>query len=179
MGFFDWFKTKQIDKRNNHKFDELDREISQEYRQKKAELQQLKLERENELHKLRIEREKLMLIDEINELKGMYEEEEEEQPNKTEDVILTAILGAIANKKNNQTETNPTETPSSMNSMQSVGGVSLSNDELQHLWENVPNNYKRIARKMDNASLAAYLKTQLPNANTDSINRAIMIIKET
>jgi hypothetical protein len=45
------------------------------------------------------------------------------------------------------------------------------------MWESVPNGYKKFARKMTDEQLSAYIKTQVPSIDADSMSRALLVIK--
>jgi len=170
MGLFDWFKRK--DNRANHSFTDEDREHSREIRKQKLEI----LQAEKELKLLEIQREKELIQQDIQDLIG--DDEEEQSPFEK---MLIPILQPMLMKMNNPQSQQVQESPHYQNNNSFVSspelvGNTLSNDELQILWNKLPENYKKYVKRMNDEELRVFIISQVPAINRETIQRAINLI---
>lgn len=181
MSLFDWFrKEKEPKATKKYVFSDEDREYSHEINQKKKEIKMLMLEREAELHRLKIEKQKLELQQELEELKGVYDDVEEASEDNDIMKMITALAPLLL-KNQNQTVAPVVSPPnnSETSSPQPVQAqqLDLSDEQLNQIWKNTPFAAKMMAKKMDDKTLEMYIKQQMPNVSTDTIARALKIIK--
>ena len=178
MGFFDFFKKK--DPRGmNHSISDDERTLAAEVKHAKAEIAREKARLELELMRLRVEKEKTELqaqIENARDALAEFRESADDETGDSADSILMALLTQILNK-------NPP------NSMGGGGNVAISRESTppqQHLtdaqindiWQSMPHAAQKVARKLPDEQLKIYIKSNLPNIDDDSINRAIILIKE-
>lgn len=177
-----WFWKKKATEKQRYTFTDEDRETSSEIRNAKKELELLKIQRENELHKLRMEKAKLELQEEINELKGLYDDVEEYSDNEDGGVSeLIKILVPLFVK--NQTPASVVVSPPQVNNSDaSITSSepqkrSIPDEQLQDIWKNTPAIAKKFAKNASDDSLKVLLIKQLPDVDDDTIARALKIIR--
>jgi len=179
MSIFNIFSKKEK-KKVGYVFNDSDRALSMEMREKKKEIELLKLERENELHKLRIEKQKLELQQEIDELKGLYDEEE---PSISEDNMTSDLIKMFAPMLVNQIKhQSPNSSPLNINqtttSNPSISLKSISDEELLALWNETPQKYKDYAKTMSDENVLKTLQNHTPGCDVDTYSRALKIVRQ-
>jgi len=186
MGLFNIFKKK--DNRNNYTFGDTDRELSAEIRKQKAEYNKARQELdlklltlENKKKQIELEADIAEASQRLKEISG-YDDEEEEEPETNND--FTSIISAIPmlmQTFNNQNQTPNSNTVSVVTTppqpIKQELGVSLSDEELQNMYKQIPKTAKAIAKTMSDETLKNYLKGQIPNLDEDTINRAIALVR--
>lgn len=180
MAFFNWFKREKT----GHTLTDEDREASKELRAKKKEIDMMKLEREDLINKMKFEKQKLELQEEIDELKGLFDEEDETLP-KNEDDTTTALLKmfapALISKFAQQTQNTPAYSSPSPQQIPPTtplnSKVSISDEELLKLWEETPTAAKLYSKSMSDETIITTLKAKFPNVDDESINRGLKIIR--
>lgn len=165
MSLLNWFRKKHP--QNNHTFTDEEREYSKEIREKKREIELLKIERESELHKLKIEKQKLELQQEINELRNLYDDDDDDGTTDLESDSSSELIKMFAPYflKNLK--------PSSEPLIQTISKI-----DIENLWKNTPESMKNHAKTQTDEDLKRYLKTQLPNIDDESIKYAISLIRK-
>ena len=142
MGLFNFLtKDKEI-KQKGYIFSDEDREFSKEVREKKKHIELSKLDEQYNLEKLRIEKQKLELQRDIDKIKEEYEDDEDlpnisNESTESELIKLFAPL-VIKNMK-------PVSPVNSSVSETSLPKKSVSDTELLAIWENTPENIKKLA----------------------------------
>jgi hypothetical protein len=168
MGIFDLFKRKEKDNRENHSFDSEDRELSLKLRRQRAELKTLELQRESELQRLEYERKKFQLMDELDELKGVYEEVSEEEPSNNSDNMLMTLLASILAKK---------EVSPPLIQPPTTSEINLSDEQIKSYIASIPKVALKIGKSWNDEQLTNFILSNMPNLNKDSINRIITILR--
>lgn len=177
MGLFGWLKSERQEKA--HAFDKEDRELSLQVRRQKAELAQQRAQLDLELMRLRAEREKADLEAQIADararLDDMYSDDEPEVDNggSAADAMLMMLMSKMFQSPPAAAPPASQPTPPSA----PPSGDSISDEELQEMWEQVPSGYKKLARKMSDEQVAGYIRKQLPNIDTDSMTRALRVVR--
>jgi hypothetical protein len=162
MSLFHWLKRKHP--QNNHIFTDEEREYSKEIREKRREIELLKLERESELHKLRIEKQKLELQQEIEDLKNVYEDNEEVETESDNTSEFLKIIAPYFLKNLKPTQEQPIN--------------NISKTDIDNLWKNTPKSMKDHAKTQTDEVLIKYIQTQIPSINKEMMEYAISIIKQ-
>ena len=185
MSIFSWFKKEKEHK--GHVLDDEDRATAKELRDRKKEIEMLKLDRDDSLNKLRYEKQKLDLEREIEELRGLYDDDEDEITPQADDDTTTALMKMFApmliNKFSQQQPTQPPaySSPSPVAQPQSISTpsskVSLSDEELLKLWAETPSIAKAYAKNMGDDTIITSLKAKLPNVDDDTLQRGLKIIR--
>jgi hypothetical protein len=175
MGWFrDFFRKKSQKYGKNYDFTDEDRDVSAELRRQKAELSKLKMEKDAELYKLKIEREKLALLDEIDDLKAAMNETDDYADGtgggSDIDKLLLGILAPIL-LKSKEVTTPPQKAPAATPS-------NITIEQLREIWENLPGKTRSIARNVSDDTLKAYIRAQMPALDEETINKAVVVVRE-
>lgn len=186
MGLFNWFRTKTEEERKvRHVFTDEDREFSKQITQAKRELELAKISREDSLHKLKMEKEKIQLDLEIEELKQQYSDLTEDEPDTQENdtdyvkMFLPLLLAGI-NKPTSTVATAPVSnapTTSTSSQMEQKQLTSLTDEQMEQIWENTPIQYKLASKTMSDEQIKSFIQQKLPNADADTLLRAIRVIR--
>jgi len=169
MGIFDIFKKKQKDNRVNYDFEQEDRELSLKIRRQKAELKQLEMQRQTELDRLEYEKRKIQIEQELEELRGVSFDEEEETGDSVDNTLITLLAGIFA--KNNSSVSPPPI-------QQKPASVTLTNEQITEYLDSIPKPALKIAKNWNDEQLSKFLETQMPNLETETINRAISLFRK-
>lgn len=164
---------KAYDKRVNHELDDDDRNRSKENRRLAAEIKAL----EHEKRILKTKHEIAEMRDELEEIRGRMEDGNEDDGSDTSDaerlfmsVILPRFLGG------NVTGGGGPSAPTSPLAG-SPPSVTINNDdELLDMIEKIPKKYLKIAEKMPDSALFAFLKRQTAY-DDPTINRVIALFR--
>ena len=186
MSIFSWFKKEKEHK--GHVLDDEDRATAKELRDRRKEIEMLKLDRDDSLNKLRYEKQKLDLEREIEELRGLYEDDENDIAPQEGDDTTTALMKMFAPMlvskfSQQQTQQQPVySSPSPVTQPQSniappSQKVSLSDEELLKLWVETPSIAKSYAKNMSDDTIITSLKAKLPNVDDDTLQRGLKIIR--
>jgi hypothetical protein len=183
MSILSWFMGKSK-KKQGYDFTDSDRDASAELRAKRKEIEMLKLERENELHKLKIERQRLELMQEIDELKNIYAESDEDDgtESSTELELIKMFAPMLIKNNQNTPNINGTAAPLAPNPPQtqtapSAQHVHLTDEQLNEIWNNTPKMAKMFAKKSNDDVVRTTIKSQINNIDDDSVERALKIIR--
>jgi hypothetical protein len=176
MGFMDWFRTK--DARANHDFNDKDRELSKEIRRQRAEIASLKMQHEIERERVHHELEMSRLQQQLEDMQPEDDDEPEEKSTDPMDVMMMAILSKMTSNSpavvpNTNTEQIKTTVPLT------TAGVSLTDEQINDYWDNMPKFQKVIARKATDEQIKNLLQNKIPGINEDSISRCIATIRGT
>lgn len=171
MGLFSWFMPKQKDKRTNHDFNDEEREMSAQTNKFKAQIKRLEMQKAHEIEMLRLEKERLELQFDLDDLKGIEEEEDIEQPNSFEEMMMGVLAKSI-----NKTNSLQKEAVSSVetNSFSPPTRRRLTDEQLLQIWKTTPN--KETIKKLNSEQIREYLRN---NSDYDdvTIETALMVIK--
>lgn len=168
MGFFDWFKRKD---HPGHILDDEDRKIGVETRQlrsrvkqekDKLELERAKLEHELEMMRMRADLEALQ-----DELYG--DEDEEEPAGGSNEALLASILMPMLTKQ--QAPPQQQITPPAPSKRH------YSDAEIHTLLEMIPRSMRKIAKKLPDDALIARARQHAPDADDETIEKAISIVR--
>lgn len=165
------------DARNNHTFTDAENEAAIELHKSAAEIKRQKQALDLELYKLRMEAEKLDLQRQIESAKQALEDltgDYEEETSGSADNVLIGLLTAIMSK-NNLTSPGLNAAADSHNTQPTP--QHLTDAELNNIWDNLPSKAQKYARKMNDSSLSAFIKGQMPALDDDSIKRAVLIVR--
>jgi len=177
MALFDIFKK---EKKKQYVFDDEDRKVSAEIRERKKQHELAKLDDEYSLNKLRIEKQKLELQMDIDKIKAEYEEDEEIpdiSENSTENELIKMVAPLIIQNMNKQQS--PIQNNSSVPDNRALPNkISISDTELFAIWERTPQQVKQYAKTISDETLKEHLAKQLPNADGDTLQRAILIVRQ-
>lgn len=173
MGLLDWFKSK--DARANHDFNDKDRELSKEIRRQRAEINALKMQHELERERVHHELEMTRLQ---QQLEDMQPEEEipEEGGGNTTDMMMMAILSKMMNNTPG-VSTQPTSSLRDSPVAPLTPGVSLSDEQINEYWENMPKFQKILAKKATDEQIGNIIRNKIPGIDQDSIDRCIRTVK--
>jgi len=179
-------KKETEEEQRPYQFTDEDREKSAQLRLMRAELK--KLEKETKLDELKEElefkKEELRLR---REKRLMELSENPNDSSSMEDKLMMLILAPILSKLG----MNTLAPDGVISSAAAVGlsssplaketaaaSMSLSDDILKQLLGKVPKSYLKIAKKMQKEELELLIKNQLPLVDEDTINRAILLLKQ-
>jgi len=146
------------------------RRLNAELKQLKQELETEKLRQQHELSMMRLEEEKLKLQDKIAD----YTEYEEE--NETEGLSMEKILMSIITSKLAGGVLSSPLTPNSLE-IDTPASPSFSDEEIQYFINQMPKAQLKQAKKMPDSLLKKTILSQVPNADEETIQRAITLIK--
>lgn len=177
MGLFNLFNKNKEVKQKSYTFSDEDREFSKEIRERKKQIELSKLDEQYNLEKLRIEKQKLELQRDIDKIKEEYEEDEDlpdVSNDSTENELIKLFAPMLIQNMNKNKPVSPnnssaSETPLPKNS--------VSDAELHSLWDKTPQQAKEFVKTITDEELKIYLARQLPNADADTLNRAVSIIR--
>jgi hypothetical protein len=164
MGLFGFFKK---DARNNHTFDEKDRDLAVTARRQRAELDNLR--REQEIEELRMKHD-IRMAELQADMEDLVGEDAAPQGDgmSPEDRIAMKLIDKIGERKTPP----PAATPQ--------GAKEYTEEELKAKWADVPPVYKAVAKQSTDEQIKEYLHVRLlPDANPESINRALQVIRTT
>lgn len=154
-----------------HRFNDDERELSLELRRQKAEFSKKKNELDLELQRLEFEKRKAQLDADILEAKErvaeFYDDDAEPTDDKT-DALLTVLLSKILTPA--PVAASPSPPTSTMQS-------SLSDEQLREIIAQVPKQYLKAAKKMPEDTLKGIISARLPGLDTETMNRAVGMIK--
>lgn len=171
IGLFDIFQPhKEPDKRNNHTFTDEDRETSTETWKLKQELKRTEMKLEAEKRQITLRADIEEARQRLADLTEPDDGEEEPAGDGGLDAALMAIAMKILQPKPQETQLSPTAPIE--NSI-----PPLSDSELSVLWDNLPDAYKKAARKMKDAELEKYIRMQKPQATPQDIAMAIEFVR--
>jgi hypothetical protein len=176
MGIFSLFRNKE-EKKTKYTFNDEDREFSKEVRERKKQIELSKLDEEYSLTKLRIEKQKLELQRDIDKIKDEYEDDSDDLPDVSGDNTENELIKMFAPmflKGMNQPKSSSTSTASET-ALQNK--ISYSDAALVSMWDNAPIEAKNYAKLMTDEAILAKLELQLPNADGDSLQRALSIVR--
>lgn len=169
MGLLSWiFKRKYPN--HNHDFGDEDRQLSMDLRLQKAELKRLKSQLEIEREKLRVEEAKAELEDLRDTLYPPEEEEEEGSVNTPETMILSLLMNAFKTNNVRTTTTTPTGTTPST--------LSLTDEQIKGYMEALPKDIREEMRKLSDQELKAIVKERVGNLTEDTLNRIVVLAKQ-
>lgn len=173
MGLLDVFKRKEPAKKR-HSFTDDDRMLSAEKRKLKQRLDLEILKLETTRDKLSLQAEIEQATQELQELRGDYDDEEP-SGSSVEDTLITTLLTKVLSGQQQTTssQVSPTLTTSSVAPL----GVEMSNEQLETIWGSLPKKQQKIAKDMDDEQLKQLIKGQIPNVNDDTLVRAIGIVR--
>lgn len=173
MGFFDWFKRKKATV--PHDLTDEDRDLSLSVRRNNALIrqkrQELEFERMRLEHQLEIEK----LQRELDELRAEDEDDEEDDTPDSTDAIMAALVGSILQGKAQVPSSQPgptAQTPTPISTQRRY-----SDEEISVLLEAVPKHYRALIRKLPDDALRARARQYAPDADDESIERAIKSIR--
>lgn len=177
MGLFNFLTKDKEVKQKNYTFSDEDREFSKEIRERKKQIELAKLDEQYSLEKLRLEKQKLELQRDIDKIKEEYEDDEDipdVSDNSAENELIKLFAPMLIKNINQpapvpQTTSSASETPLPKNS--------VSDAELNSLWDKTPLQAKQFVKTITDEELKIHLAKQLPNADADTINRAVSIIR--
>lgn len=169
MGFFDWFKKKE---HPGHILDDEDRRIGVETRQMrslaKREKEKLELERERLNHEIEMMRMRAELEELQNDLYG--EEDDEPESGDSNEALLATILAPMLARQQPAAAPQP--------AMPAVPSKrSYSDAEISTLLDAIPKNIRKVVKKLPDDALIARAKQYAPDADDDTIQRAISKIR--
>jgi hypothetical protein len=152
----------------NHSFDDRDRELSLERKRMNIELDNARKRNEIEEENMRHELEMARMQDELDDFLG----EEEPHGMTIEDQAAMKLINAInLTPPQNASYITPQQTVSAV-------GVSISDEELLKMWQAMPPQAKAASKVSTDEQLSEFMKVKLmPNADTDTLQRAIKIIR--
>jgi len=150
------FEIKKADKRANNgkNFTDEDRELSAEIREMRREYKRLQEER-----KLLMERDK---IERLREDLGYYDEQTDitDKTENPETLLLNLLLPKILKGQSNI---------NSSSSVMSPSEVTLSQEQIKQMVDNLPKKAVKYAKNMDDETKKQLIKTQMPNISNKSI----------
>lgn len=172
MGFFDWFKKKKATV--PHDLNDDDRDLSLQVRRNNALIrqkrQELEFERMRLEHQLEIEK----LQRELDELRAEGEDDEEDDAPDGTDAIMAALVGSILQGKN--PVVSPNQGPQQPETIVPKTRK-YSDEEIRVLLEAVPKHYRAIMKKLPDDALLARARQYAPDADEESLNRAISMVR--
>jgi hypothetical protein len=135
--------------------------------QQEAEIERLRMK--SDIERLKLERERLRLQDELNELIGDDEEEEEQPGNVMEALALKLLQPQQTQQMQPATVTYPAE----------PGKVELGIDEINTFLQQVPQKYLELADKYPEEQIIKLLKAQgvFSNATDESLKKLVNMAK--
>ncbi len=165
MGF--WKNFKALFKEES-KPQRVEKDILYEDLEYKKEIASLnaQIKRQRKLYELREARQELK---ELREELG--EDSAEDTPDPMAQAFLSIITGAL-NKAPAVSSFTPLTTHND-----ATPPPAFSDLQLIEMWDNTPEKYKMMARVMSDDKIREFINKQMPNADEDTINRALKIIR--
>lgn len=162
-------------KKSSYEFTDEDRELSNEIRKQRAEIRKEKAKYELEKERLRNQIEIEELKSQLEELKGIGDEEEQS----IEQTLLNSILTPLIQKQFNPMDSLKMASSSSYSAPANrEEEVHFSDDEIKGMIHQFDRATLKYARKMDDEQLRTVIIDRVPNIDADSVNRAILLIKQ-
>lgn len=168
MGFLDWFKRKE---HPGHILDDEDRKIGVETRQMrslaKREKEKLELERERLNHEI----EMMRMRAELEELQAdLYGDEEDEQPEGTSnEALLASVLMPMLTRQ---------QAPPPPPAPVMPAKRTYSDAEISALLGAIPKNLRKVVKKLPDEALIARAQQYAPDADENTISRALEMIRK-
>lgn len=175
-------------KKAGHDLNDEDRALSQQMRMRNKEMALLKAEQEKEyaekLHDLRMAK----LDYELE--KYLPDEEEETQAlsenNSPESLMASMAMMALMGNKSpappvGQHTTSPLSgarhPPATTSAQPSDEGVHITDEEIKEYWSRMPALHKKMAKAAPVAVIENKIREHVPGIDQDSLNRAVMFVK--
>jgi len=180
MGLWD-FLTK--DNRINHNFNEKDRELSLQRRQEAKELATLRqshaLAEEKARHETKMIELNMEKLEKQYEYEDLLAEQEEELPAvagiSEEGQMMMQLLKTITPQVRP-----PAVVANNFSTPPPTTAGSISDEELLKLWQQVPPNIKAFVPKCNDEQIKEFVtQKMIPNADEDTLNRAVRLARNT
>ena len=142
-------------------------ERQNQHRQELRDLNLLKRKLDMEIMVQEAELEKAKIAMELADIEAELGEEEDSSP---ESMLMGLIQKAMP-----QTQTAPIP-KTSINAPS--GAVSFTDEQIKQIWSSVPSFYRGVAKTLSDEQVKEFIKQKQPNIDVDSLNRAILIIRQ-
>jgi len=147
----------------------------------KLEAEKKKIQLEEELEEMREERELRRMEREVKraELEEVLYGSDEPEGD-TPEAMLIGLLSRVLTKNSPPTGAAPNTAPfGSMSSSpaEEQGNMTLSADKLAEMWQQLPPQYKTIAKSMTDDELKTYIINQMPNIDAASLQKAVSVVR--
>jgi len=150
-------------------FNDDEREQSANIRALKREQQRLREQLELEKQKFELEKLQLEIAQQRAEL---YEDDDEETDNNEMSMLMPLIMGLL--NKNAPVAQEPQGIPASQ-----VAKTQYTDEEIRDIITKLPRKYIKIARSMPEGTVRKLIVSHMPSVSDDTIERALIILKET
>lgn len=173
MGIFDFLKRSAAEKHDLTQDERNEggetRSIQTQLKRARADLElaRLRLEAERDQIRIRAEIEEAKL--DLADLMGDNEEEDQSAGSSPEDAILTAFLGKIMAGQGQQ----PAITAPAQ-----IQKVEVEDQQIAAIWAQIPKDQQRIAKKLSDDQLKAYINGSLPGISDSSLDRAVAFVRK-
>ena len=157
--------------KNRYEFTQEDSLTGVSIRKANQEIKQLRLERAKIMQEMEVEKLKAEMLDLKAQLYG--EEETVEDADTPEKALTNMFLMAMLKGKGQGNGVSTTDIDISNSNKRKY-----SNEELVMLHKQVPKKELKKAKKLTTEQLSPLIRQQLPDADDDSINRAIALLRE-
>jgi len=160
-------------------FSDEDRELSKQIRKDRAEIAKQKaqldlanLRLEHELKKVALEADIAEARARLEDLQGGDDEEPQESGSMIDMAMMTLLTKAIGGQPANVAPAAPQE-PSR------PSGESLTDEQLESLWEQVPKPFRKIAASWSDSEVQSFIKSRMPGLDQDTLDRALRLVRST
>jgi len=176
MGIFDFLK--QPGRSRGHELDQEERDLGGEATATKTSLKKARAELEIERLKLEAERDQLKLRAQIEEarqeLADIMSDDEDEEPqggSSTEDALMTLLLSKVMG---GQQPVAPIAAPAPA---PQPAPTSFDDQQIEAVWRSIPKDQQKIAKKLSDNQLKAYITGSLPSISDESLERAVAFVR--
>jgi hypothetical protein len=175
MGLFTWFRKKNVieEKEEKYSFDNQDRELSLELRKTNSELRKTKKEIEIAEARLRLQE----LKDALSDYEG--DEEDEEMPTSFESALapyVPQLIPAVVKFLNGKGSI-PQNAGVIQSSEPSSQVISLSQEQIDDMYKELPKNVKRIAKSLTDEQIKSYITQRIGVVSDDTIRLIIARVR--
>lgn len=165
-----WFFKKKRELSPNHHI------LTDEDREQSAEIRRIKKETQRQIELMKLEEAKVNLEIKKAELEEMLGYDDEEEPDDLIHQLLQPIMPALLSKFGVSFPANSTDF-STHTPMENAGEVTLTNEKINEIWNKLPSQYQKYAKKMKDEDLIKYMELQIPNLSQKSKEDILLFIK--
>jgi hypothetical protein len=148
------------------------RRTNAELKRRKQELELLKLEKKQQIEEMKLEREALRLQEEIDDLRGVDDEDDNDSSDNMEKMVLMQLLGNM-NKPQQQPINNnfPQETEPK--------GIDLDDETINQALDSFPKSTLKKLKGFSDEQLKELIKTRIgPYASEMTLNKIVSKYRE-
>lgn len=150
-----------------------------EAEQKRLELAELIEEQKDERYMRKLER-KARIEELEDQLLGDKKDDDDDDEEMSADQMFFKFLDRVAAKHQNQGAAAPANhdfMSQSLPAIEESPRGTISYDAIKQRWDSLPANYKAMAKAMTDDQLRAYLINEMPQADADTLSKAIQVVR--